>query len=116
LVSGAYVLSRNALVDMYYSSYYTRMFRFDDIWLGLIAQKADLDPFHCEEFHFYRQGCGSALISGSGSALISGSGSAWIRINLSCWIRIQEGKNYPQKKNKVKKFHVLNCWVFSFEG
>jgi hypothetical protein len=55
---------------MYYSSYYTRMFRFDDIWLGLIAQKADLDPFHCEEFHFYRQGCGSALISGSGSALI----------------------------------------------
>jgi hypothetical protein len=70
LSAGAYVLSRNALVDMYYSSYYTRMFRFDDIWLGLIAQKADLDPFHCEEFHFYRQGCGSALISGSGSALI----------------------------------------------
>jgi hypothetical protein len=77
---------------MYYSSYYTRMFRFDDIWLGLIAQKADLDPFHCQEFHFYRQGCGSALISGSGSA--------WIRIKLSFWIRIQEGKNYPQKREK----------------
>ncbi len=47
----------------------------------------------------WRQGCGS--------------GSAWIRINLSCWIRIriQKGKNDPQKKDKVKKFHVLN-WRF----
>ncbi len=37
---GAYVLSRNALVDMYYTSYFTQLFRFDDIWLGLIAKKA----------------------------------------------------------------------------
>ncbi len=50
------------------------------------------------------QGCGSV------------SWSAWIRINLSCWIRIQEGKNDSQKKKKVKKFHVLNCWMFSFES
>ncbi len=38
----------------------------------------------------------------------------WIRINLSCWFRIQEGKNPGGKK--VEKFHVLNCWMFSFEG
>jgi hypothetical protein len=45
-------------------------------------------------------------------------GRFWIRINFSCWtrIRIQEGKNDPQKKKKVKKFHVLNGWMFSFEG
>jgi hypothetical protein len=36
-----------------------------------------------------------------------GSGSAWIRINLSCWIRIQEGKNDPQKLEKVQNFHVF---------
>jgi hypothetical protein len=41
-----------------------------------------------------------------------GSGSAWIRINLSCSIQIQEGKNDPQKK--LKNFHVLKCWMFSF--
>jgi hypothetical protein len=59
-----------------------------------------------------------ALSSDQGCGSVSGSGSAWIRINLSCWIwiRIQEGKNDPQKKKKVKKFHVLNCWMFSFEG
>jgi hypothetical protein len=34
------------------------------------------------------------------------------------WIRIQEGKNDPQKlkKKKVKKCHVLKCWMFSVEG
>jgi hypothetical protein len=29
-------------------------------------------------------------------------------------IRIQEGKNDQQKKKKIKKFHVLKCWMFSF--
>ncbi len=27
-----------------------------------------------------------------------------------------EGKNFPQKYKKVKKFHVLKCWMFSFES
>jgi hypothetical protein len=35
----------------------------------------------------------------------------WIRIQLGQWIWIQEGKNDPQKK----EFHVLECWMFSFE-
>jgi hypothetical protein len=49
--------------------------------------------------------------SGSGFNQVSGSGSGFeIRI------RIQEGKNDLQKKEKIKKFHVLKCWMFSFEG
>ncbi len=40
-----------------------------------------------------------------GSAFWSG----WSRI------RIQKGKN-PQKRKKVKKYHVLKCWMFSYEG
>lgn len=38
---------------MYYTSYFTKLFRFDDIYLGLIAKKAEIEPFHAEEFHFY---------------------------------------------------------------
>jgi len=53
VTAGAYVLSREALVDMYFTSYFTKMFRFDDIWLGLVASKARLEPFHSPEFHFY---------------------------------------------------------------
>ena len=40
---------------MYYTSLYTKHFRFDDIFLGLVAKKADIEPFHCEEFHFYKK-------------------------------------------------------------
>jgi hypothetical protein len=30
-------------------------------------------------------------------------------------MRIQEGKNDPPKYKKLKNFHVLKCWMFSFE-
>jgi hypothetical protein len=38
----------------------------------------------------------------------------WSELILVGWIRIrlQEGKINP---NKVKKFNVLKCWMFSFE-
>jgi hypothetical protein len=40
-------------------------------------------------------------------------GSALILVG---WILIQEGKKDLQEKKKVQKFHVLQCWMFSFEG
>ncbi len=57
----------------------------------------------------------------------TGSGSNWkvvfwIRqksfwINLSCRIRIRIQQDiFLTKIEKVKKFHVLKCWMFSFEG
>ncbi|XP_033210340.1 beta-1,3-galactosyltransferase brn [Belonocnema kinseyi] len=55
VTAGSYILSKEALLDMYYTSFYTKHFRFDDIFLGLVAKKADIEPFHCEEFHFYKK-------------------------------------------------------------
>merc|ERR1719374_349281 len=55
VTAGAYVLSRVALMDMYYTSYFTKQFRFDDIWLGLVAKKAALEPLHSSEFYFHRR-------------------------------------------------------------
>ncbi|XP_017758448.1 PREDICTED: beta-1,3-galactosyltransferase brn [Eufriesea mexicana] len=55
VTAGAYILSKEALLDMYYTSLYTQNFRFDDIFLGLVAKKADIELFHCEEFHFYKK-------------------------------------------------------------
>jgi hypothetical protein len=46
----------------------------------------------------------------------------WIQIRidphaiLSCWIWIQKGKKLTHKKKKIKNFHVLKYWMFSFEG
>ena len=55
ITAGAFVLSKEALLDMYYGSMYTKHFRFDDIYLGLIAKKLKLELFHCEQFHFYKK-------------------------------------------------------------
>lgn len=55
ITAGAYILSKQALIDMYYTSFYTKHFRFDDIFLGLVAKKANIELFHCEEFHFYKK-------------------------------------------------------------
>lgn len=55
VTAGAYILSRNAFIDMYYASHYTKHFRFDDIYLGLLSYKAKIEPFHCDEFHFYKK-------------------------------------------------------------
>lgn len=29
-------------------------FRFDDIYLGIVALKANIEPLHSEEFYFYK--------------------------------------------------------------
>ncbi|XP_069698586.1 beta-1,3-galactosyltransferase brn isoform X1 [Periplaneta americana] len=55
VTAGAYVLSREALFDMYYTSMYTKHFRFDDIFLGIVAKKANIEPFHCTQFHYYKK-------------------------------------------------------------
>lgn len=55
VTAGSYILSKEALLDMYYASMYTKHFRFDDIFLGLVSKKADIEPFHSEEFHFYKK-------------------------------------------------------------
>ncbi|KAL5286829.1 B3GALT1.2 family protein [Megaselia abdita] len=54
VTAGAFFLSRDALLDMYFTSMYTKHFRFDDVYLGLVALKAKITPLHNEEFYFYK--------------------------------------------------------------
>lgn len=54
VTAGAFVLSREALFDMYYTSFFTKHFRFDDIYLAILAMKARIEPIHCDEFYFQR--------------------------------------------------------------
>lgn len=55
VTAGAFVLSKRALVNMYYTSFFTKHFRFDDIFIGILAKKVDIAPLHSSEFHFYRR-------------------------------------------------------------
>ncbi|EFX64346.1 hypothetical protein DAPPUDRAFT_66289 [Daphnia pulex] len=56
VTAGAYVVSREALLDLYYASFYTKYFRFDDIFLALVALKVNIEPVHCSDFYFWKKG------------------------------------------------------------
>jgi hypothetical protein len=42
-------------------------------------------------------------------------GLAWIAIHFGRLDPGPGGQKLPQKLKTVKKFHVLKCWMFSFE-
>lgn len=52
ITAGAYILSKEALFEMYFVSMYTKHFRFDDIYLSILALKANINITHCPEFYF----------------------------------------------------------------
>ncbi|XP_058452773.1 beta-1,3-galactosyltransferase brn [Malaya genurostris] len=54
VTAGAFLLSHEALFEMYYVSMYTKHFRFDDIYLGIVSLKAGIEPLHSEEFYFHK--------------------------------------------------------------
>lgn len=55
VTAGAYVLSREALIKFYFGSFYTKLFRFDDIYLGLLAKKLNIEPLNCDHIYFYKK-------------------------------------------------------------
>uniref|UniRef100_A0A0P4VUJ4 Hexosyltransferase n=3 Tax=Rhodnius TaxID=13248 RepID=A0A0P4VUJ4_9HEMI len=55
VTAGAYVLSNRALKKLYYASMYVRHFRFDDIYLSMLAKSVNIVPLHSAEFYFYKK-------------------------------------------------------------
>ncbi|XP_045477700.1 beta-1,3-galactosyltransferase brn-like [Harmonia axyridis] len=54
VTAGAYVLSRLSLIRMYYASLFMDHFRFDDIYVGILAYKLKIEPIYNENFHFHK--------------------------------------------------------------
>ncbi|XP_036333378.1 beta-1,3-galactosyltransferase brn [Rhagoletis pomonella] len=52
ITAGAFILNRNALSKLFNTAIYLKGFRFDDIFLGIAALKANLTLTHCDFFHF----------------------------------------------------------------
>lgn len=55
VTAGAYVLSNKSMKVMYIASLFVKHFRFDDIYLGIVAKKVGITPVHCPNFHFYKK-------------------------------------------------------------
>lgn len=54
VTAGAFLLSRDALLKMYAVGRSIPLFRFDDIFLGMVALRAHIPVHHCGDFHFNR--------------------------------------------------------------
>ncbi|XP_030381565.1 beta-1,3-galactosyltransferase brn [Scaptodrosophila lebanonensis] len=54
VTAGAFILSHDALLRMYEVGRSVPLFRFDDIYIGIIALKANIPLHHCNDFHFHR--------------------------------------------------------------
>ena len=53
VTAGAFVLTNLSLIDMHFGTLYTKHFRFDDIYVGILAKKLSIIAIHCENFHFW---------------------------------------------------------------
>lgn len=55
VTAGAYVVSNKSMKVLYVGSLFVKHFRFDDIYLGIVAKKVGIVPKHCDQFHFYKK-------------------------------------------------------------
>ncbi|XP_038211832.1 beta-1,3-galactosyltransferase brn [Zerene cesonia] len=55
VTAGAFVLSNKSMKMLYVASLFVKHFRFDDIYLGIVAKKVGIEPTHCANFHFYKK-------------------------------------------------------------
>ncbi|XP_050346544.1 beta-1,3-galactosyltransferase brn-like isoform X1 [Nymphalis io] len=55
VTAGAFVVSNRAMKIFYAGSLFVKHFRFDDIYLGILAKKIGLEPTHCSKFYFYKK-------------------------------------------------------------
>lgn len=55
VTAGAYIVSNKAMKILYLASLYVKHFRFDDVYLGIVAKKAGIEPIHCPQFYFYKK-------------------------------------------------------------
>ncbi|XP_049869170.1 beta-1,3-galactosyltransferase brn [Pectinophora gossypiella] len=55
VTAGAYIVSNLSMKTMYIGSYFVKHFRFDDIYLGIVAKKVGIEPTHCPGMYFYKK-------------------------------------------------------------
>lgn len=55
VTAGAYLVSNKSMKVLYIGSLFVKHFRFDDIYIGIVAKKVGIVPTHCPRFHFLKK-------------------------------------------------------------
>ena len=53
--AGAYVISNKTMRKLYLASKFVKIFRFDDVYLGILVKKCNIKPFHSKRFWRFRE-------------------------------------------------------------
>jgi hypothetical protein len=53
VTAGNILLSKEALMDIYYSTFFVKPFRFDDIYVSICAKKLKIHTIHSDLFKFW---------------------------------------------------------------
>lgn len=54
VTGGCFLVNNRTLTDLYYASLYTKRFKFDDVYLGILAKKMEINLIHNEQIHFHK--------------------------------------------------------------
>lgn len=50
ITGGAMLMTHKTVKHMHYVSYFTKAFKFDDVYIGILARKLGIEPVHSESF------------------------------------------------------------------
>jgi hypothetical protein len=53
--AGNILLSKSALLDIYYATFFVKPFRFDDVYVAICAKKMGIEPIHSDRFKFWEE-------------------------------------------------------------
>ncbi|OXA37984.1 beta-1,3-galactosyltransferase brn-like [Folsomia candida] len=53
--AGNVLLSKSALLDIYYATFFVTPFRFDDVYVAICAKKMGIEPVHSERFQHMQE-------------------------------------------------------------
>ncbi|OXA46344.1 beta-1,3-galactosyltransferase brn [Folsomia candida] len=53
VTAGNILMSKSALLDIYYATFFVKPFRFDDIYVAICAKKMGIEPIHSDRFKFW---------------------------------------------------------------
>lgn len=54
VTAGFVLLTNRSLKSIYFASLYTRIFRFDDIYLSILTRKTGIHPLHNQDVYYYK--------------------------------------------------------------
>ncbi|XP_022830507.1 beta-1,3-galactosyltransferase brn-like [Spodoptera litura] len=86
VTAAAYVLSNKAMRVMYIGSLFVKHFRFDDIYLGIVAKKVGITPEHCPHFYFHKK-----------------------KFSLDAYEDVIASHGYHDHDELIRVWHEMNC-------